>query len=691
MLSNIKGKKFDLPVYLDFETYAQRQIDLTAIALRGCEMIEAAGFKAGVYASEIVFSDGKIDADQVKKKGYDIWVARYDAHPLDYKCLVECNLLQYAEHGFWDGIAENVDVDIRYTPLSVPATTATPPTTTAKPTTTTTAKTTTTVTTTIIDYPKPILDRTITEGNYRIQSQNGYHMTVYKQRETDTGHSMVVDMYDGLETQHFALTYHGKGQYTLASGIDPDQNLNNTCAKPENIREGIPVTCWDELENDDRQLFYITPVEYTNDNEVIYVIQSVRHPELVVTPEYQDERLSDLKLQKYDANNKAQEWTFKEPMLATLEVTQTIASGDYKIKNAQLGFIMTKHGEDEPDTDGIWGEMDMSLQSQCYTLKYISEGKYALAVGGESNRFVGCKTSSAGKVKAGDPLYSMELNKDGTQYFWITYVGDDQYILQSALNRKLVIAPKSADSSTFLELQEYDHSLAQRWKLKKAPVAATTTAAPTKSVKTTTTTAKTTAAPKATTAARTTATAAITTSVAVTTTAASNTTSESITLTNGEQYTINKKNMTFKSNNPDVAVVSPSGVITAVGTGGAIISMIDADSNVTQIRITVKAVGEAPAENIGDLNGDNEIGVDDAQITLKAYTERIAGKKTGLTDAQMKAADVDGNGEVSVEDAQLILKYYTEKVVAGKDITWADILGKKAQPRSALLKRKEIL
>lgn len=81
---------------------------------------------------------------------------------------------------------------------------------------------------------------------------------------------------------------------------------------------------------------------------------------------------------------------------------------------------------------------------------------------------------------------------------------------------------------------------------------------------------------------------------------------------------------------------------------------------------------------LGDVTGDGEVSVDDAQLTLKAYTERIAGNDMKLTDEQIKAADVDGNGEISVEDAQWLLKYYTEKYVAGKDITWDDIFGKKA-------------
>ena len=99
--------------------------------------------------------------------------------------------------------------------------------------------------------------------------------------------------------------------------------------------------------------------------------------------------------------------------------------------------------------------------------------------------------------------------------------------------------------------------------------------------------------------------------------------------------------------------------------------------------------GESPQPEFkqGDVNGDGEIGVEDAQRTLKAYTNGIAGKGNGLSDAEKKAADVNGNGEVSVDDAQNILKYYTEKSVAGKDITWEDIIGKKVQSLPQLLQR----
>ena len=42
-----------------------------------------------------------------------------------------------------------------------------------------------------------------------------------------------------------------------------------------------------------------------------------------------------------------------------------------------------------------------------------------------------------------------------------------------------------------------------------------------------------------------------------------------------------------------------------------------------------------------------------------------------------------------MNDAQLILKYYTQKTVAGKDVTWEDILGKKQKPLPPVRKQRE--
>ncbi len=78
----------------------------------------------------------------------------------------------------------------------------------------------------------------------------------------------------------------------------------------------------------------------------------------------------------------------------------------------------------------------------------------------------------------------------------------------------------------------------------------------------------------------------------------------------------------------------------------------------------------------GDLTGNGKPGIEDAQLVLKAHTEKTAGNDAGLTEDQYKAADVNGDGTVTVEDAQLILIYYTEKEVAGKALTWSTLLNR---------------
>lgn len=88
----------------------------------------------------------------------------------------------------------------------------------------------------------------------------------------------------------------------------------------------------------------------------------------------------------------------------------------------------------------------------------------------------------------------------------------------------------------------------------------------------------------------------------------------------------------------------------------------------------VLTIGEAPEK--GDVSGNGEVGIEDAQNTLIAYTELFAGNDPKLTPAQMTAADVNGDGDVSVEDAQYILLYYTENNVAGNAVTWEQLLGK---------------
>ncbi|MBP0966295.1 MAG: hypothetical protein J5722_01560, partial [Oscillospiraceae bacterium] len=93
------------------------------------------------------------------------------------------------------------------------------------------------------------------------------------------------------------------------------------------------------------------------------------------------------------------------------------------------------------------------------------------------------------------------------------------------------------------------------------------------------------------------------------------------------------------------------------------------------------AVVAAPASGTkslkGDVNLDGEVSVDDAQLALRAYANRIAGNPTGLDAQQTKNADVNEDGEISVDDAQNILIYYVNNTVAGKVLTWEELLAPK--------------
>lgn len=89
---------------------------------------------------------------------------------------------------------------------------------------------------------------------------------------------------------------------------------------------------------------------------------------------------------------------------------------------------------------------------------------------------------------------------------------------------------------------------------------------------------------------------------------------DSVVLKSGEQYEIksNQKNLTYKSNNTDVAVVSKNGVITALDEGTATISVINADSDVLQVNVKV-----IPESIKGDTNNDGEINISDGVMLQK--------------------------------------------------------------------------
>ena len=131
---------------------------------------------------------------------------------------------------------------------------------------------------------------------------------------------------------------------------------------------------------------------------------------------------------------------------------------------------------------------------------------------------------------------------------------------------------------------------------------------------------------------------------------------------NGEQYTIysNRKNLSYKSNNTDVAIVSTKGIITAVGTGNAVISVIDSEWNVVQINVTVTSSVKQTLP--GDSNMDNQVDLSDVVLIMQFLANPnkygFSGTDKSHITAQGAAnADVEGGNGVTANDALTIQRY----------------------------------
>ncbi|MCI5910114.1 MAG: dockerin type I domain-containing protein [Oscillospiraceae bacterium] len=136
----------------------------------------------------------------------------------------------------------------------------------------------------------------------------------------------------------------------------------------------------------------------------------------------------------------------------------------------------------------------------------------------------------------------------------------------------------------------------------------------------------------------------------------------------GKKTTIeaNQNNLTYKTSDSSIAVVSKSGEITAISAGTVTITVINSDGETDVITITVKGLSletTTPTENksLGDINSDGKIDSKDAVIVLKSYAEKLAGNPT---KDDTSAGDVNGDGEVDSKDAVIILRYYAS-VIAG--------------------------
>jgi len=125
---------------------------------------------------------------------------------------------------------------------------------------------------------------------------------------------------------------------------------------------------------------------------------------------------------------------------------------------------------------------------------------------------------------------------------------------------------------------------------------------------------------------------------------------KTVTLKNGDQYKINasRTGLTYKSNNTNVAVVSKAGVVTAVGEGNAVISVISPEGEAVQLKVTVIS-----AKTEGDCNDDGEFAVSDA-VMLQNW---LIGKSSKLTD--WKAADLHKDERIDTFDFVIMRRRLT--------------------------------
>lgn len=125
-----------------------------------------------------------------------------------------------------------------------------------------------------------------------------------------------------------------------------------------------------------------------------------------------------------------------------------------------------------------------------------------------------------------------------------------------------------------------------------------------------------------------------------------------IALNVGQKYTIvaNQSGLTYKSNNDAIATVSPEGEITAIGKGNAIITVINADYEVVQIKVTVTIIE-------GDCDGNGVFDIDDV-ILLQQWL--LAVPETDL--ANWKAADLCEDDRLDVFDLCMMKRLYAESI-----------------------------
>lgn len=109
-LSIIKDKQFEYPVYIDLESTAPaNKKGATDACIGFCRTLEANGYYAGIYASDI--SGFKDRLELTRLQAFDKWVARYGSSP---KYVNAYGMWQYSSEGNLSGVNGKIDLDLSY-------------------------------------------------------------------------------------------------------------------------------------------------------------------------------------------------------------------------------------------------------------------------------------------------------------------------------------------------------------------------------------------------------------------------------------------------------------------------------------------------------------------------------------------------------------------------------------------------
>lgn len=110
-MTMLKGKRFDLPVYMDVEAPSPAtKTGNTQAAIAFCRAMEKAGYFTGIYASDVSGFVQRLNMTQLLS--FTWWVARYGSKPT--QATRNMTMWQYSSSGAIAGITGRVDMNKCY-------------------------------------------------------------------------------------------------------------------------------------------------------------------------------------------------------------------------------------------------------------------------------------------------------------------------------------------------------------------------------------------------------------------------------------------------------------------------------------------------------------------------------------------------------------------------------------------------